>query len=1242
MRTPPANASGSIIRRLRDGAGVVQIADVKDDELYRNGEPTRVSLVDIGGARTVLTVALRKDEALLGFIVVYRQEVRPFSDRQVALLENFAAQAVIAMENARLIAEQREALEQQTATAEVLQVINASPGNLVPVFDAMLEKAMRLCEAAFGSMYTYDGERFHSAAHRGVPAAYAEFRTNNPPKPLPGSGVAQVLATRRPAHILDLIAEAGYLAGGTGARAMSDLGGIRTLLVVPLVKDDSVLGIISIYRQEVRAFSEKQITLLESFAAQAVIAMENARLIAEQREALEQQTATAEVLQVINASPGNLVPVFDAMLEKGMRLCGAAFGILRRFDGEQMQTLATLGVPAAYAEYMAHYVTAPAPGTSIAEALETGQPAQVLNMLEASGYRSGVPGALAIADLGGARTVLHVPLVKDRIALGLFTLYRQEVRAFTGRQIDLLENFAAQAVIAMENARLLTETREALEQQTATAEVLQVINASPGDLTPVFDTMLDRAMRLCEAALGTLVTYDGERIHTVATLGVPPAYTAFIENHPMMVLPPGGPLARVVETKRSLHILDMMAEENYLAGATGLRSLVDLGGARTALLVPLLKDVAVRGFITIYRQEVRAFSDRQLALLESFAAQAVIAMENARLIAEQREALEQQTVTAEVLQVINANPGNLAPVFEKILENVHRVCKFTVGSLVTYDGSNFNNVARRGYEEPVETVFSRSRSVPWTAQRALLRGDRFVHISDTSAYPLDPDDTVTGPYLKTYGAALLVPLRKDHVLLGYISNLRQEHGAFTGKQIALLENFAAQAVIAMESARLLHELRDRTDELAQRQAELRVTFENMGDGVAMFDETPPLVAWNNKFQEIFNVPNTLLEEHRTYADYIRYLAARGDFGPGVDPEEQLRRFAETAGEYHTYERTRPDGRVIEIRHNPVPGGGFVLIFSDITERKRNEAEIAAARDAAQEATRTIEAAFRDLKTAQANLIQAEKMASLGQLTAGIAHEIKNPLNFVNNFAILSVELLKELQDTAAPGFAALTNDQRADIEELSGMLTSNLEKITEHGKRADGIVKSMLEHSRGASGERRAVDINALADEALNLAYHGARAQDQSFNITLERAYAEGIAPIEVNPQDLTRVFLNLFSNGFYAANKRAISGGEPGFEPTLTVTTKDTGEAVEIRVRDNGTGIPPEIRDKLFQPFFTTKPTGEGTGLGLSITYDIVTKQHGGSIAAESEVGGHTEFIVTLPRQMFANGGETARAATR
>jgi signal transduction histidine kinase len=299
------------------------------------------------------------------------------------------------------------------------------------------------------------------------------------------------------------------------------------------------------------------------------------------------------------------------------------------------------------------------------------------------------------------------------------------------------------------------------------------------------------------------------------------------------------------------------------------------------------------------------------------------------------------------------------------------------------------------------------------------------------------------------------------------------------------------------------------------------------------------------------------------------------------------------------------------------------------ERQRAELETRAARD-------TAEAALHDLKLAQANLIQAEKMASLGQLTAGIAHEIKNPLNFVNNFASLSVGLLDELNEAAAPALASLDERRRRDVDEAKDMLIGNLHRIVEHGKRADNIVKSMLAHSRSAGGDRQTVDLNALVEESLNLAYHGARAHDQNFNITIERAYGKNIEPIVLVPQDMTRVFLNLFGNAFYAANKRQWETNNGDFKPTLIVSTRDRGKAVEVRVRDNGGGIPTEIRNQLFQPFFTTKPTGEGTGLGLSISHEIVTKQHCGTIEVSSTVGEFTEFAVSLPRGLDAKSSPT------
>lgn len=445
--------------------------------------------------------------------------------------------------------------------------------------------------------------------------------------------------------------------------------------------------------------------------------------------------------------------------------------------------------------------------------------------------------------------------------------------------------------------------------------------------------------------------------------------------------------------------------------------------------------------------------------------------------------------------------------------------------------------------------------------------------------------------------------------------MRRQPGQFSDKQIAKLRDFAAQAIIVTENARLLNEIR-------RREGELDVTFENMGDGVALFDETHHFAAWNQNFLDILDVRVALAASREAFRDYIAYFANRGEYGP--DFADTVARLLGQIGRQASFERTRPNSRVIQIRTNLTPTGGFVVIYTDITERKR-------AKDALRTDRDDIETVLRELKITQASLIQAEKMALLGQLTAGIAHQIKNPLNFVNNFAILSVELLDELK-------AAVTAQDQAEIDDRSEILTGNLRKIEEHGKRADGIVRGMLEHSRGSSGERRAVDLNALVEEALNLAYHGARAQDQSFNITLERDYTGGIAPITVAPQGLTRVVLNLCSNGFHDARKR--EAAEAGFAPVLRVSTRDLGDAVEFRVRDNGVGVPEAIHDKLFQPFFTTKPPGEGTGLGLSITYDIVTKQHGGAITIDSRENDFTEFTVTIPRQ--SNAGDTPRPANR
>ncbi len=764
--------------------------------------PGFLEQLEIAGIRTVLTVPLRKEGILLGLITIFRREVAPFSDKQIALLQNFAAQAVIAMENARLLTETREALEQQTATAEVLQVINSSPGDLAPVFDAILEKAHSLCEAAYGVLWTYDGVAFRPSALHNVPQPYADVISQGPFSSPPGrgNGLGQIAAGADFAHFADVAADEAFQ-DTSGSRAVVEIGGARTMLVVALRKDATLLGAITAYRKEVRPFSDKQVALLQNFAAQAVIAMENARLLTETREALEQQTATAEILRVIAGSTANVQPAFDAIAAAAVRLTGASLSGVATYDGKLMHLAAMSGVTPEDDENIRAVFPIPADdGTATGRAILTRQVTHIKDMAADPEH------AYPVLAQSGGQTVLAVPMLRDGTAVGAINVQRRQAEPFTEKQIDLFKSFADQAVIAMENARLITETREALEQQTATAEVLQVINSSPGDLAPVFDAMLEKAMRLCGAAFGSFLTFDGEHFRAVVHRGVP---AELVESLRQPQSPtPGGSFERLVRGEPIVHLADISDDDAYRPGLRGRVAMVDIGGARTAVWVALRKDDALLGALVLYRQEVLPFTDKQIVLLQSFAAQAVIAMENARLMTETREALEQQTATAEVLQVINSSPGDLTPVFDAILEKAHTLCGAALGGLVLFDGVEFRPVAVRA--DPVFAEHWRRTPVQASGDAPLARllnGAPLAHVADVQSEDAYRDirayrDLMDRGAIRTL---LIVPLRKDSALLGVIAAYRQEVRPFTDKQIALLQNFAAQAVIAMENARLITE-----------------------------------------------------------------------------------------------------------------------------------------------------------------------------------------------------------------------------------------------------------------------------------------------------------------------------------------------------------------------------------------------------------------------------------------------------
>ena len=1234
-------------------------------------------LARAAGTRVIAGTPLRREGRAIGALIVFRDRPLPFTAEELALQQSFADQAVIAIENARLFNETREALERQTATAEILKVIASSPSDVQPVFEAIATSANRLLGGFSTAVFRFIDEIAHLAAFTPTTPAADEVLKAGFPSPLARFEPFKLAQGGQPIQIPDVEA-----LPDSQIKQIARARGFRSMLFSPLMSDGTCIGLISVTRLEPGGFAGHHVQLLQTFADQAVIAIENVRLFdevqaktADLSEALQQQTATADVLKVISRSAFDLQTVLDALLASACRLCEADIGTIRYLDGNAFRLATTFGCKPEWIDHFSSYSTKPDRTSIFGRTIVEGHTVHVPDVLADSDYKR--PDA---QKLMGFRAAIGVPLVRDGRAFGVVNLFRLAVGSFNEKQIELIQTFADQAVIAIENVRLFDEVQaktrdlsESLQQQTATADVLKVISRSVFDLQTVFDTLVESAYKLCGASLGLLYLRGDEAFECKAVAGAGDAEVSLLFKGRPIHAGRGTAAERVILTGEVQSVTDFFTDPDIdpkvreMIQNAGSGSAV--GQLRSTLAVPMTRDDAVIGVIVIARSQTGPFPLRQVELLQTFADQAVIAIENARLFDEVQaktrdltEALTYQTGSSNILSVIASSPTDVAPVLTAIVESACKLCEADDAVVHLRKGDELVYAAHHGsipvglQKRPINRNFVTGRSVVDKVP---------VHLPDVLAaegaeFP-EAQEMSRRAGIRTL---LSVPLLRENESIGAIMLRRTEVSPFNGKQIALLQTFADQAVIALGNVRLFEEVQARTEDLREslqqqtatadvlkiisRSAfDLQTVLDTLVESAARLCEADMAAITRQKGDEYFRAGSYGFTSE--FMNYVRGIPVKPERAtitgrtllegkvthvPDVhaDPDYTFSEAQRLSGDPRTFlgvpllREGNPVGALTLLRRSVRPfSDKQIELVTTFADQAVIAIENVRLFDEVQARTRELAASLEDLRTAQDRLVQTEKLASLGQLTAGIAHEIKNPLNFVNNFAALSAELTDELNDVLVS--AALTDQIREEVDELTRMLKDNLERVVQHGKRADSIVKNMLLHSREGSGEHRPADINALLDESLNLAYHGARAEKPQFNVTLQRDFDEMAGMIEVFPQEITRVLLNLISNGFYAVAKRKTENGGAGFEPVLRAATRNLGDTVEIRIRDNGTGIPAEVKEKMFNPFFTTKPAGEGTGLGLSMSHDIIVKQHGGRIDVETEPGEFTEFRIVLPR---------------
>jgi GAF domain-containing protein len=1175
------------------------------------------------GWRSAIYVPMLRDDDAVGAIGIHRAQPGAFSSAEISLLQSFADQAVIAIENVRLFKElqttNRElttALEQRTATSEILQVISRSPTDVQSVFDTIARSAGRLCEARC-AVWRPEGDLYRCVARWASEGHVVSVSPRDvlEADSLPGNAI-------RERQILQISDVPNDPTVPPKYREMAHLGGYRSLMAVPMVHEGLAVGVITVVRPVSDGFSDQQVHLVKTFADQAVIAIENTRLFNETTEALDRQTATSEILQVISSSPTDVQPVFQTILARAVELCGARHGSLFRFDGELLHAAAHHDVPVATLEILRRdYPMPPSSGYMSGRAILARRIVAIEDVLADQEYESTAPHA------SGLRSMVGVPLLRDGTPVGVIVIVRIEAGPFTDRQIDLLQTFADQAVIAIENVRLFKELEARNSDLTATSGILQVISQSPTDVQPVLDTVAESAARLCASPDVSIFLREAEQLRVAARHGSIPSDTA-------LPLTPDTGVGAAVLAGRTIHVADMQTEANrFPISVQNARRL----GFRTVLNVPLMREGVAIGAISLRRTEAQLFGEPQVSLLETFADQAVIAIENVRLFTELQEknqaltqahaqvseSLQQQTATSEILRVISSSLTDVQPVFDTIVKSVVRLCGGMFASLHRFDRDSLHWVAQHGYT--AEGLDAMRKTFPMRPTRDTVVGraiiDRgLIHIRDFESDADAPPSSRGIARAFGYRSLIAMPMLRDGEPIGTISVARREVEPFSGPEIVLLQTFADQAVIAIENVRLFKELQGRTAELSRSLEELQAVAEVGRTISSTLNLDVVLDSIVSRATQLTETEVGGIYEYDSAAQLLRLRATHNldDLAdplratPIVSGQGAIGRAVETRGPVQISDLTQDKTYVSGVRDTVTTGGYRALlavpliseeeVLGVLVVNRRSPGAFSAdtvqllATFASQSALAMKNARlFSEIEEKSRQLEVASQHKS--EFLANMSHELRTPLN-------------------AIIGFSEVLTDRM--FGELNEKQEEYLKDIYASGTHLLSLINDILDLSKIEAGrmelEVTDFDLPIAIENALMLIRERAGRRSIALHTNIDKQLGQ----IQADERKVRQVVLNLLSN----AIKFTPEGGR------IEVGAAPKDGFVEVSVSDTGVGIAPEDQEKVFEEFRqvgTAAKKIEGTGLGLTLCRKFV-ELHGGKIWVKSQLGQGSTFVFTLP----------------